>query len=306
MPVPILIAIIVSAIILIVFIVCSCLAKYLVYPPKPSFRKTYLLEAAMRYLRDYDEKKSEYYTVASFDGYELHAELVRAEEGSKRFVILSHGYSYDRHGSIKYTHLFRSLGFNCVIYDSRGHGLNAKAPCSFGVTESRDLLALINDCYSRFGNDIYLGLHGESMGSALSAICLGEKPPVKFAVLDCSYAEFKSIVESKVKSFHFPKFFAYPIEWMCRLLFHVSFFRARPVDALKGNVIPLCLIHGENDELIPVSHAKQLKEANKGYAELHVFPGAEHAKSFLKDEEAYLNILESFLKTTVDKGEIRS
>ena len=304
MPISLILAAVVLFLLLVTLIVCACLAKYLVYPPRPSFQDTFRLEAAMRYLRDYDETKSEYYTVASFDGYELHAELIKASQPSKKFVILSHGYSYDRHGSIKYTHLFRALGYNCIIYDSRGHGLNKKAPCAFGVVESRDLRALIDDCYARYGSDIFLGLHGESMGSALSAICLGTKPPVRFAVLDCGYADFKSVIEGKLKSFHAPRFYIYPIEWMCRLLFHVSIFAARPADALKENEIPLCLFHGEQDGLINVSHVERLKEANKGVCEVHRFPAADHAQCFLTDEARYLHVLTAFLSNVEQTGGI--
>ena len=304
MPVPVILAAVIVFLLLAVLIVCACLARYLVYPPLPTFQETFRLEAAMRYLRDYDETKSEYYTVRSFDGYELHAELIAAPQPSKKYVILSHGYSYDRHGSIKYTHLFRANGYNCVIYDSRGHGQNKKAPCAFGITESRDLRALIDDCRSRYGADSFLGLHGESMGSALSALCLGQKPPVRFAVLDCGYADFRSVIEGKLKSFHLPRCFIYPIEGMCRLLFRVSIFAARPADALSENEVPLCLMHGENDGLIPVSHAAKLKEANKGPCELHTFPGADHAQSFLTDEARYLRILTAFLKTVETNQEV--
>ncbi|MBQ6092866.1 MAG: alpha/beta fold hydrolase [Clostridia bacterium] len=304
MPIPVILAAVILFLLLAVLIVCACLARYLVYPPRPSFRDTYRLEAAMRYLRDYDETESEYYTVPSFDGYELHAELIRAYQPSDKYVIISHGYSYDRHGSIKYVHLYRANGYNCIIYDSRGHGLNKKAPCAFGVTECRDLRALIDDCCSRFGAGIFLGLHGESMGSALSALCLGEKPPVRFAMLDCGYADFRSVIEGKLKGFHAPRFLVYPIEWMCRLWFRVSIFAARPADALRGNDVPLCLIHGENDGLIPVSHASRLKEANKGYCEVHTFPGADHAQSFLTDEARYLRILTAFLHRVETRQEV--
>lgn len=292
-----------AALVLIVLIASGCLARYLVYPPRPTFDETLRLEAAMRYLRDYDETKNTFYTIRSFDGYELHAELIEADAPSDKYVILSHGYSYDRHGSIKYTHLFRALGYNCVIYDSRGHGLNRKAPCAFGVTECRDLRALIDDSYARFGKDIFLGLHGESMGSALTMLCLGQQPPVRFAVLDCGYADFRSVIEGKLRSFHLPRLMLWPVELMCRVLFRVSILKANPADALRGNDVPLCLIHGESDTLIPVSHIEKIKAATRGYCEVHTFPGAEHARSFLSDEPRYLRILTAFIQK-VEKTEV--
>lgn len=297
MPIPVILALAAAGLLLALAILCAALTRYLVFPPRLPFRNTLLMEASMDYLRDYDAEKNEQYTVSSFDGYELHAELIRAPQPSNRYCILSHGYSYDRHGSIKYTHLFRALGFHCIIYDSRGHGLNKKAPCAFGVTESRDLRAIIDDCFSRFGPDIQLGLHGESMGSALSALCLGEQPPVRFAVLDCGYADFQSVIEGKLRSFHLPRVLIRPIERMCRLLYHVSISDARPEDALRRSTVPLCLIHGEADTLIPVSHARRLQQAAAGKSELHIFPGADHAQCFLRDEARYFRILQAFLST---------
>ena len=40
-----------AALVLIVLIASGCLARYLVYPPRPTFDETLRLEAAMRYLR---------------------------------------------------------------------------------------------------------------------------------------------------------------------------------------------------------------------------------------------------------------
>ena len=67
--------------------------------------------------------------------------------------------------------------------------------------------------------------------------------------------------------------------------------------------MPLCLIHGESDTLIPVSHAEKIKTATRGYCEVHTFPGAEHARSFLTDEPRYLRILTDFIQK-VEKTEV--
>ena len=79
---------ILAALVLILLIASGCLARYLVYPPRPTFDETLRLEAAMRYLRDYDETKNTYYTVRSFDGYALHAELIEADAPSDKYAIL--------------------------------------------------------------------------------------------------------------------------------------------------------------------------------------------------------------------------
>lgn len=288
-------ALIAAALVLIVLAFGIALAAYLVYPKKPTYKETMMIEAFKDFLRGYPDVERTEYTVSSFDGYVINAEVLPAGEASKKYVILSHGYSYDRHGSVKYTHLFKALGYNCIIYDDRGHGLNEKSPCSFGIKESRDLVALINDAYARFGEDIFLGIHGESMGSGLGVMSLKYNPRIRFIVNDCGYADFFEVVKGQIKGFHVPSFLAYPASWMSRLLFGVNLRAARPVDCVRENKVPLCMIHGSSDTLIPPSHSEALKKANRGYTELHIFDGAEHAKSFETDEERYLQILKNFL-----------
>ena len=302
MPVPVIIVLAAfGAVLILVAALSAFLARFLVFPPRLSFEETFEEEKKKNYIRDYDRTKNTLYEVESFDGYVLHAELIRADKPSDRYVILSHGYSYDRHGSIKYTHIFRELGFNCIIYDTRGNGLNKKAPCSFGIKESRDLRAVIGDACRRFGGDIVIGLHGESMGSAISALCLPDSPDVTFAVLDCGFADFRSVIEGKVKSFHLPKTMILPVELMCRLLYKVSIFASVPSQALAQTDVPLCLIHGKKDTLIPYQHTEKNASAARGYHEEHYFPRAEHAMSFLSDEERYNNIIRDFVSKTLDR-----
>ncbi len=61
---------------------------------------------------------------------------------NKHFVVLSHGYTSTRYGMYKYAALWRRFGFNCVLYDNRGHGVNKRTSCTFGIREGRDLAAL--------------------------------------------------------------------------------------------------------------------------------------------------------------------
>ena len=52
--------------------------------------------------------------------------------------------------------VFRRVGYNCVIYDDRRHGENEKTVTTFGLKESKDLLAVIRDTRERFGKDIMM------------------------------------------------------------------------------------------------------------------------------------------------------
>ena len=239
-----------------------------------------------------DAVPQEPYTVPSWDGYELHAVLLRcADPDSRRWVILTHGYTDNRWGSLKYAKMYLDWGWNCILWDMRGHGANTPARCTYGITESQDLAELIKDTRKRWGEDITLGLHGESLGAATTIAALQYSPEVDFAVADCPFADIVNVLEGR----------SHPlvVQWSslgARLRCGHSLTEMRPIDALKHSWVPLLLIHGEKDSFISPENSRRLYEAAQGVKELHIIEGAEHAQSILTAPEEYRSIVSRFLR----------
>ena len=101
---------------------------------------------------NYDSYEKEEYTVKGYKDYELHVTLVKNPVETDKYVIISHGFKSNRYGAVKYVDTYMDLGFNCIIYDLRDHGENAKTALSLGQFESEDLEKLIEDSYNRYGN----------------------------------------------------------------------------------------------------------------------------------------------------------
>ena len=273
------------------------LAAYVAKPAYHTVADTAQFMKEQGFWRDYDTMKKEEWRIPSYDGYILHATFIPAEKPGARYVIISHGYTINRMGSLKYMHLFHKLGYNCLIYDNRSHGDNRRGVCTMGKRESSDLLALIRYVYQRFGDDIYLGLHGESMGAALQIMALREKPKLQFIVNDCGFARLMDVITHNVgKILHLPRWICYPANVASLCYFGFSYTELNPVDALKENRVPICFMHGAEDDFIPCSHSEQMHAATQGYSELHLFPGAEHALSIDSDEERYARIVREFLE----------
>lgn len=281
------------------FVLLSYCARLVAYPHLFTLRETWVIEKGKDLLFSYPSLKKEAVTITSFDGYLLHGTYVPYAGESKKYVIITHGNSYTRFGSLKYLDLFRQEGFNVLIYDDRGHGENEKAICTMGLKESKDLLALIDYMHHRFGKDILLGLHGESMGAAISLLVLGEHPSLSFVVADCPYAELEGVLKHQLKiHYHLPGFLVPLSGAICELRYHYNFNRVKPLKALKSNRVPLCFMHGEGDTFIPPEHSLRLSEQNHGYSEVHLFPHSEHAQSFSEHEKEYRSIVHAFLKKT--------
>ena len=245
---------------------------------------------------DFDTIKRSAYTVLGMDDYLLHCELVETDPESRKYVILTHGYTSNRYGTVKYIPTFRKLGYNCVIYDCRDHGENKETACSIGNFEAQDLLKVIADTYERYGDDIELGLHGESMGSATSLQVLKYHPKVRFVVADCGFANLYELIRVGYKGMHIG-FMTDPVNQILIKRYHFDLKDTSPRDALQGNMVPLCLIHGQEDKFIAPENSEELARATSGYCEVHLIDGATHAKSRkVLGEEAYTKIVREFLE----------
>lgn len=227
-----------------------------------------------------------------------------AESENNKYIIMVHGYTLNRNGELKYMPIYRRLGYNCIVYDHRGHGENAWKPCSFGIEEAKDLMAVIDDTYERYGKDIYLGLTGESLGAGTEITALQYHPDVKFLVNDCGFAEIVPVEQDGLSGLHLPRWLVYPASIMAKLVYGNSFTAARPIDALKDNHIPICFIHGDADTFITKDHSERMHAADPGYSELHIVHGAAHAQSINTDPEGYEKIVDRFVRG-VESGTIR-
>lgn len=243
----------------------------------------------------YDEMEKLDYEVAGEDGYILHTQVLVNPVPTDKYVILSHGYTDNRIGSLKYARLYLALGFNCVVYDLRGHGLNAPTFCTYSLRERKDLLAQIKDARARFPDAAVLGIHGESLGAATSVGVLEYQPEIDFVVADCGFAEIEPILRAGIARSHMPDFL-YALTRLCaKLRFGYDFADMRPIDALNGNAIPILFIHGENDNFIPCEHSRRMHAANPAPGALYIVPNARHAQSVFEDTEGYQAHLEAFL-----------
>ena len=244
----------------------------------------------------YDPLEKTDYTVTGGDGYLLHAQFLKNPEPAIRYVIISHGYTDNRFGALKYAKMYLDLGFNVIVYDLRGHGLNEPTFCTYSARERKDLLAVIQDARERWPEMRLIGLHGESLGAATSVAVLEEKPPVDFVVADCGFSDIVPVLKGGLQSMRLPGFLVDVASLFAKIRFGYSYSEMKPIDSLKENRIPILFIHGAEDSFILPEHSEKMKNATQGYAEVHLIPGADHAMSVLTAPEAYKELVSDFLE----------
>lgn len=246
----------------------------------------------------------EEFTLRSNYGYDLHCALwPRGEgasfaDGKRRVAVIVHGYTYCLLGSVKHARIFHDLGFDCVLYDHRNHGLSGKAPTTMGYFESRDLSLVCSWTLERFGADAVIGTHGESMGAATVMLHAPQYPKLAFAIEDCGYSSLAEQVRNNVReSFHLPSFPVLPLSNLFfRLRGGVFYGQVVPMEAMKQcEKLPVLFLHGEEDKFVPYAMVQENFSAKPEPKEIRTFPGAAHAKSLSSDPEGYRACVTSFL-----------
>ena len=249
----------------------------------------------------YNDLEHTDYTVKSYDGYELHARLLRCPDHSGKYVIISHGYTDNRIGSLKYARMYIALGYSCILYDLRGHGLNQTAFTTYGIREGQDVAAMVSNTRERYGDITRLGLHDESLGAASTVTSLQYRPQVDFVVADCGFSDIDNVLRGGYRHAGAPVFLVDVADFGARLRYHYSLQKMRPIDSLADNGIPILFFHGADDTFIPPKNSEDMAKRTKGYSELHLIEGAGHAESVLVQPDEYRRFLSAFLAKTENK-----
>ena len=290
------ILIVAGAALVLLFILGFLLAGYSMRIKRQSLDEARAWQEAHYNLSWYDGAEKKDYTVLAPDGYELHAQFIKNPKETDKYIIISHGYTDNRYGALKYAKIYLNLGFNLIVYDLRGHGANEKTFCTYTIRESLDLNALISDTRQRYPDMKTLGIHGESLGAATSVAVLKYRPPIDFVVADCGFSEIMGVMQVGLKAMHLPAWLAHVASVCAQLRYGCDYAQMRPIDSLAGNTVPILFIHGADDAFIVPEHSKKMARATSGYSEVLLIPGAGHAASVLTDPELYKTHVRAFLE----------
>lgn len=292
----IIIAVVLLCLLLVAFIVSVFMARYIMKGERRTAEDVYNRQSKICDLSFYDRLDKTEYTVKSFDGYVLHAELLKPDAETSKYIIISHGYSNTRLSALKFAKLYLKKGFNCIIYDLRGHGKNKNTVTTYGIREGKDICALIKDARKRYKDISVLGLTGESTGASASVFALKYTQDVDFVVADCGFADIDNVLRLGCESSHLPRFVIDFANIGATLFYRFPFGKMRPIDALEGNNVPVLFVHGEDDTFVVPDNSKRMFEKATCKKRLYLAKKAGHTKSIYVDFDKYSAEVDAFFK----------
>ncbi len=287
--------VVVAVLALLTCVTSLVLAHFVMNGKRPTLEEAWEWQSARYDTSFYTDLDKTDYLVTSFDDYELHVELLANPNPTDRYVILTHGNTDNHIGSLKYVPMYMELGYNCIIYDMRGHGEDEPTFCTYGILEGKDLVELVKDTRERYPELGQLGLHGESLGASTTIAALAHDPEVDFVVSDCAFADVESALRQRLSTVHAPGFLVNLADVGIRVLYGYSLDDMRPIDVLDGNAVPILFVQGDADTTVPPQSAQELYDRAAGVRELHYVAGADHAESVLVAPDEYREVVAAFL-----------
>jgi uncharacterized protein len=252
-------------------------------------------------LRSWTEKQDfEEVEIQSDDGLTLSALYLKNDAPIGKTVILAHGYKGNNEQLPEVTRFYYEKGYNILKPDARGHGKSGGDYIGYGWHDRNDLRKWV-DYVIEEKNETSIFLHGFSMGASTVLMASGEDLPneVKGIIADSGYTSVKDEMAHQLKYlYHLPPF---PLIDITSLVTEIragfSFEEASALNQVqkKKSDLPLFIIHGEKDELVPSEMAEQLYEKTSGKKKLWIIPGVGHTQGFLDEEEEYKHRVMEFI-----------
>lgn len=217
-------------------------------------------------------------------------------------VLMLHGYTGTRYGTMQYAPLFWDRGCDLLIYDARGHGESSAAFHTYGFHERDDAVAVYDYFSERAGlTPEQIGLVGISYGAGTSLQAAPLLPDAAFILADAPYADLPTIAEYQgVQQYG---------DWIGMMFPGAYFFAelradfdAQSTSAAAGAAeaeMPLLIVHSQEDEFTPAYNSEAIYDVSDPSKTVLAITewGAAHGRSILEDYDAYEQIVDEFLAT---------
>lgn len=237
--------------------------------------------------------------ISSIDNLKLKGHIIENHKDSNKYVILVHGYSAHYSLHMPFIKVFSDEGFNVLLVEERAHGASEGKFATYGYMESKDLDSWIDFLEKRRGEELFIGLHGQSMGAATSMICGANNDKVKFVVEDCGYSSAKEQFRyefSRTKFANFALVYWF-LDLKCKYKCGFKLEMADPKREILKSKVPILFIHGTTDKKVPCYMCIDMFETRKGSKDkMLIVEGADHLQAYMKEPENYTRILHEFLE----------
>lgn len=213
-------------------------------------------------------------TFATSDHVKLHGWFLPATKGQsvKGTVVFSHGNAGSLGHHLPFVDWLPKNGYQLLMYDYRGFGKSEGTPTREGLI--RDVEAAFAYALTRkevAGGKIYSFAH--SLGGAKSIVALTRTkvPGLRAVITDGTFASYEEM--AIILAGNFGK--------------NLVSDELSPKDVVAKLPVPLLMIHGTADEVVPLAQGKELFAAARDRKTFFQVEGGHHGDSLSRNNGAY-------------------
>jgi fermentation-respiration switch protein FrsA (DUF1100 family) len=193
-------------------------------------------------------------------------------------MVVFHGNGGNRADRAPLAQALASRGYGVLLVDYRGYGGNPGSPSEAGLL--LDARAAADYVKSRPGIDTdRLVYFGESLGAAVAIAVAQDRPPSALILR----SPFTSLPD--VARIHYPYL---PTGLLLRD-------RYPNIDTIRTLDVPVLVIAGSQDTIIPISQSRELYDASPGPKRFFTIEGADHNDPALTHGPLVIDEITSFL-----------
>jgi len=235
----------------------------------------------------------------SNDGLLLRADYIQNEVEKRKAVILVHGFRKEKADMRQFAKFYYDHGYDVLLTDSRGHGESEGGYYAFGGHDRLDILNWIQVLIEEQGME-HIILHGNSAGAAAVLMTSGEALPiqVKGIIADSSFTTMSEELTHQLKHlYRLPGFPLIPItSFITKVRAGYFYKEVSPIEQAKRNTLPLFIIHGGADDLVPTWMGEAIYEVAGGDKQLWIIPEVGHIKGYEMVTLEYEKRVSNFLR----------
>lgn len=209
---------------------------------------------------------------SSTDGVKLHGWWLPARGRAQGTVLYLHGNAENISTHIASVHWLPAQQYNVFLLDYRGYGLSEGEVSVQGA--QTDINSAMAYLLQRADVDKErLVILAQSLGASLALYNVAQSPyraHIKALVAESGFADYRGIVREKLASF----WLSWPLQWPLSYTINNDYSPFAVVS--KISPVPLLIIHGDHDPVVPLSHGQTLFAAAAEPKEMWVVEGGGH------------------------------
>ena len=215
------------------------------------------------------------------DGLELHGWFLPAKGDAAGTILHLHGNAENISTHVANVAWLPEQDFNVFLFDYRGYGASEGQPTLDGAQKDIDaaMKTLLERSDVKKDRIVY---YGQSLGGALAVYNVAHSPfrdHIRALVIENTFSDYVEITREKLAD----HWITWPLQWLPSLTVDDRF---SPLLAVKMiSPIPLLIIQGDQDAIVPVHDARQLYDAALEPKQLWIVPGAGHIQAMRQDPE---------------------